>query len=45
MTVRAHLHIVTLAGLIAVGGAAVDAKGSNAAERFGEIDTLSLIHI
>jgi Ca2+-binding EF-hand superfamily protein len=39
MTVRAHLHMVTLAGLIAVGGAAADAKGSGAAERFEEIDT------
>lgn len=38
MTLLANLHIVTLAGLIALGGTAVLAKGGDAAAMFGEID-------
>ena len=38
MTVRANLQIATLAGLIALGGSAVWAKGPDHARIFGEID-------
>lgn len=38
MTLRAPLHIAALAGLIALGGGAVAAKGGDPAQRFNEID-------
>jgi Ca2+-binding EF-hand superfamily protein len=39
MTVRAKLHMMSLAALIAVGGQAALAKGPDAAEKFAAIDT------
>ena len=39
MTVRATLHIVSLAALIVIGGQAAVAKGDGNASRFAEIDS------